>query len=35
MLSRLFGGIHFMPANTNGLKQGREVGEYVLKNINL
>jgi hypothetical protein len=32
-VSRFYGGIHFMPALDNGLVQGREVGEYILKNI--
>ncbi|RRO13872.1 vanadium-dependent haloperoxidase [Flavobacteriaceae bacterium 14752] len=35
MMSRLYGGIHYMPANKNGLKQGQKVGQYVIKNINL
>ncbi len=35
MMSRLYGGIHYMPANKNGLKQGQQVGQYVIKNINL
>ncbi|MGX1023901.1 vanadium-dependent haloperoxidase [Psychroflexus sp. MBR-150] len=35
MMSRLYGGIHYMPANTNGLKQGQQVGRYVVQNINL
>lgn len=34
-ISRLLGGIHFMPAITNGLKQGEMVGECVLKKLQL
>lgn len=34
-ISRLYGGIHFMPAISEGLIQGRKVGNYVLQNINL
>lgn len=29
-VSRFYGGIHFMPALDNGLKQGKKVGEWVL-----
>ncbi|MES2795961.1 MAG: vanadium-dependent haloperoxidase [Bacteroidota bacterium] len=29
-ISRFYGGIHFMPALDNGLKQGKKVGEWVL-----
>lgn len=32
-ISRLFGGIHFMPAITEGVKHGREIGTYISKNI--
>lgn len=32
-VSRFYGGIHFMPALDNGLVQGREIGEYILRNI--
>ncbi len=32
-ISRLYGGIHYMPAINNGVAQGREVGEYVVKNL--
>ncbi len=35
MMSRLYGGIHYMPANRNGLKQGKKVGQYVVEQINL
>lgn len=34
-ISRLYGGIHFMPAISEGLLQGRKVGKYVLQKINL
>jgi len=34
-ISRLYGGIHYMPAIEVGLKQGRKVGHYVDKQINL
>ncbi len=29
-ISRLYGGIHYMPAITDGVKQGREVGLYII-----
>ncbi|MBL4709855.1 MAG: vanadium-dependent haloperoxidase [Flavobacteriales bacterium] len=32
-ISRLYGGIHFMPAVENGKTQGRQVGNHVLKRI--
>ncbi len=32
-ISRLYGGIHYMPAISNGLKQGRNVGNYILSKI--
>lgn len=32
-ISRLYGGIHFMPAIENGKSQGREVGHHVLKKL--
>lgn len=35
MMSRLIGGIHYMPSNTNGLEQGRKVGEYVIQKIKI
>jgi len=34
-ISRLYGGIHFMPAIENGKSQGRQVGAHVLKTLNL
>ncbi len=33
-ISRLYGGIHYMPAITYGLDQGSKVGDFVLKNVN-
>lgn len=32
-ISRLYGGIHYMPAIENGVAQGRRVGNYVVKNL--
>ena len=32
-ISRLYGGIHYMPAITNGVDQGQKIGNYVLENI--
>ncbi|MEG4073905.1 phosphatase PAP2 family protein [Microcoleus sp. Pol14C2] len=32
-MSRLYGGIHFMSANVNGLSVGRNVGNYVVQNF--
>ncbi|MEG4207792.1 phosphatase PAP2 family protein [Microcoleus sp. Pol7_A1] len=32
-ISRLYGGIHFMSANVNGLSVGRNVGNYVVQNF--
>lgn len=34
-ISRLYGGIHYMPAITNGVVQGRALGKYVVDNIDL
>ena len=34
-ISRIWGGIHYMPAITLGVEQGNKVGEYVLSNLNL
>lgn len=34
-ISRLYGGIHFMPAIENGKTQGRLVGQHVLKSLNV
>ncbi len=33
-ISRLYGGIHYMPAIKDGVEQGRHVGEYALATIN-
>jgi hypothetical protein len=32
-ISRLYGGIHYMPAITEGVKQGRSVGELVTERV--
>jgi hypothetical protein len=32
-ISRMYGGIHYMPACNNGKVQGRKVGEFVLAKI--
>lgn len=32
-MSRIYGGIHFMSANQDGLKAGRDVGNYVVQNF--
>lgn len=32
-ISRLYGGIHYMPAITNGVAQGEKIGKHVLKTI--
>lgn len=32
-ISRLYGGIHYMPAIENGVKQGRALGRYVMQSI--
>jgi hypothetical protein len=32
-ISRFYGGIHFMPALTNGALQGKNVANYILKKI--
>ncbi|WP_293133181.1 phosphatase PAP2 family protein [Microcoleus sp. bin38.metabat.b11b12b14.051] len=32
-MSRIFGGIHFMSANVDGLSSGRKVGNYVVQNF--
>jgi len=34
-ISRIWGGIHYMPAITLGVEQGDKVGDYVLSQINL
>ncbi len=30
-ISRFYGGIHFMPSLTNGIIQGKEIGNFILK----
>jgi hypothetical protein len=32
-MSRLYGGIHFMTANLDGLSSGRQLGNYVVRNF--
>jgi len=32
-MSRIYGGIHFMSANVEGLKSGKKVGKYVVKHL--
>ena len=32
-ISRIYGGIHYMPAITYGVEQGEKVGKFVLDNI--
>jgi len=32
-ISRLYGGIHYMPAITNGVTQGRQLGRYIVGRI--
>ncbi|MEQ9424627.1 MAG: vanadium-dependent haloperoxidase [Cyclobacteriaceae bacterium] len=32
-VSRLYGGIHYMPAIDNGVSQGKNVGEFILKKL--
>ncbi|WP_405329922.1 vanadium-dependent haloperoxidase [Leeuwenhoekiella sp. LLG6367-2.1] len=34
-MSRLYGGIHYRAAIEEGLKQGRQIGNYIVKNLNL
>lgn len=34
-ISRLYGGIHYMPAIENGIKQGRTLGRYLLSKIKM
>ncbi|MFA0962458.1 vanadium-dependent haloperoxidase [Roseivirga sp. BDSF3-8] len=33
-MSRLYGGIHYMPAIENGVTEGRGVGRFMIENIN-
>lgn len=32
-ISRLYGGIHYMPAIENGVDQGKQVGSFILQNL--
>lgn len=32
-ISRLYGGIHFMPAITNGMTQGTNIGNYIVEKV--
>ncbi|MGB3465775.1 MAG: vanadium-dependent haloperoxidase [Cyclobacteriaceae bacterium] len=32
-ISRLYGGIHYMPAIANGVEQGKKIGIYINKNL--
>jgi len=32
-ISRLYGGIHYMPAITNGVRQGKDVGNFIAKKL--
>ena len=34
-ISRLYGGIHYLPAINNGVDQGKKLGKYVVKKIQL
>ncbi len=34
-ISRLYGGIHYMPAITNGVSQGRNVGNHLVSKVQL
>jgi len=34
-ISRLYGGIHYMPAINNGVSQGREMGRYLISKIKM
>ncbi|MDH5475372.1 MAG: vanadium-dependent haloperoxidase [Cyclobacteriaceae bacterium] len=34
-ISRLYGGIHYMPAIKNGVTQGRELGKYLVNKIKM
>ncbi len=34
-ISRLYGGIHYMPAIEDGVTQGRKVANYVVQNVEL
>lgn len=32
-ISRLYGGIHYMPAIVNGITQGKQIGSWVVENV--
>ncbi len=32
-ISRLYGGIHYMPAISNGVEQGKKVGNYIIEHL--
>jgi hypothetical protein len=32
-ISRFYGGIHYMPSITNGLQEGKEIGEFVVRKL--
>jgi len=34
-ISRLYGGIHYMPAITQGVEQGKKVGDFVVENLSV
>lgn len=34
-ISRLYGGIHYMPAVTNGLREGNELGQFVVRKLKM
>lgn len=34
-ISRFYGGIHYLPAITNGLEEGRRIGSFVLRKLKL
>lgn len=34
-ISRLYGGIHYMPAITNGVAQGKNIGKYIMEKVKL
>ena len=34
-ISRMYGGIHYRAAVEIGVKQGRDLGKYVVENLNM
>jgi hypothetical protein len=34
-LSRMYGGIHYRAAVEVGVKQGRDLGEFIVENLNM